>query len=703
MKMNETVNLDFVRWSAAFAVAAFCVTSAFADDDIYSSAPDDPLLVVVTNATTTAGLDLYRDHLKQYWTFDDASNMFANQVGSVSLSARDGSTVERGTGENAKVGDGAMFTSAGVAASENVIDGTKPFTIMFWIKRHEWLSNQHPLLFIGETPIKNGDKVQAKHFIRVTYGNLSGGEDRLYFWENQFGSEVGKSNSALGTADRWNHFALTCQPVQEGAVASNKYEIILNGSSYIPKTAPQNSFSASDYFFLGFAWNYQARTYNCQDMYFDEVMIFDKALSTAEINEIKELTQPVDFSANWHMTAGSGTLDILGGAAQNVTGYGGTVTTSEGLVLSPERNTTYAGAVSGTSLTLDAASSSVTQTLAGANSYVGDTHVKTGVLAVNPMASFPSLETPLVAYWPCDTLSSSRTLVDMSGNGNHLYPFNGAGDATIDAADSIVDGALYLPQTEDVGMGFSRNVSSGRLKGFEAGQDNSFTVSFWMRVDEAYGQEGPFSFSNIAGIRFNVAEGNTTSRYLYFGDSGKLKSAQAVSTREVGFGDGKWRHFALTYDKTKANGTDACYAFYTNGCFLTETEKYKTEYTHGAERFHLGFSRINGQGIKGALDDVVVLNGVSATDIAALYNWRRGAHEADGETSVLPDTTRVVVDAGATLFITNANESVRAIAGAGTIHIAEGSSLYARSRKDFTGTIVGGGTFRCPGLAVVIQ
>ena len=112
---------------------------------------------------------------------------------------------------------------------------------------------------------------------------------------------------------------------------------------------------------------------------------------------------------------------------------------------------------------------------------------------------------------------------------------------------------------------------------------------------------------------------------------------------------------------------------------------------------------MNEDGIDGALDDVVVLKGASAADVAALYNWRRGAHEVDGETSVLPDTTRVVVDAGATLFITNANESVRSIAGAGTIHIAEGSSLSAKSRKDFTGTIVGGGTFHCPGLAVIIQ
>ena len=658
---------------------------------------------MVSNGTTTTALGLCRDHLTQHWTFDNADNMFSNSVGTVTLSvfSSSGSAV---CTNDAKIGAGALFMNNGIKASRNVLDGKSPFTIMFWTKRSEWTANQHTLIHVGKKLPTNGAEIQnVNNYIRLSYGNSSNsGYSKLYFWENHIANATGTANTNIGTADRWNHVALTCRAVeQDGAVTSNGYTEVVNGVAYKNVYAPQTDFAPDDYFLFGNGWHYEGGQRSAGKMFIDEIMIFDKALSTAEINAIKDLTQPVDFSANWHMTKGSGTLDIPGVAAQNVTGYGGTVTTSEGLVLAPASDTTYAGVVSGASLTLDAAPSSVTQTIAGANSYVGETHVKTGVLEVNPMAAFPSLETTLVAYWPCDTLSSSsRMLADMSGNGNHLYPYDAEGDATIDAANCIVDGALYLPQSEDAGKGFSRNTADGILEGFESGQDNSFTLAFWMRVDEAQYREGPFSFAKATSARLNVKGGN---RLFYFGDNGEMYTGFAVSSADGPFANGKWRHIAISFDASKADGTENCFTLYTNGYFAAETSQVKQETKHAAARFHLGYNCISGEGIKGAFDDVVMLKGVSATDVAALYNWRRGAHEADGETSVLPDTTRVVVDAGATLFIKNANERVRSIAGAGTIHIAEGSSLYARSRKDFTGTIVGGGAFRCPGFSMVVR
>ena len=560
------------------------------------------------------------------------------------------------------------------------------------------------MLFIGE---QTADGENHNH-IRLSYGNVSGVEDngqgKIYFWENNISGRysAGKYNENLATADRWNHIAFACSVIeQEGAAKTNKYLIAINGVSYMTITVPQNDFTESQYLLFGYGWHPDGVA-RYGSISFDEIMTFDKALTVREIAAIRDLTQPTEFAANWHMTAGSGTLDIHGGTSQKVTGYGGTVTTDAGLVLAPERNATFAGTISGASLTLDAASSSVTQTIAGVNSYSGDTHVKAGVLAVNPMASFPTLETQLVAYWPCDTLSAARMLVDMSGNGNDLYPFDGVGDATIDAANCIVDGALRVPQTEDAGKGFSRNTSNGRLEGF-ANADNSFTVSFWMRVDAVKYREGPFSFGATTGPRLNISSGGTYGRGFYFGDANYQITSFSLPASDGRFPDAKWRHFTIAYDKTKANGTDDCYFLFTNGVLAAAGTKYKPDFKHAVDRFYLGWSGLNNTGVNGALDDVVVLNGVSDADVAKLYNWRRGAHEADGDTSVLPDTTRVVVDAGATLFITNANERVRAIAGAGTIHIAEGSSLYAKSRKNFTGTIVGGGTFRCPGLSVVIR
>ena len=694
------MTLQKLFFCAAIAAGTATAVPAFADA-VYSTVPDDVSQVVVSNETTTVvGLNLYRDHLKQYWKFDDANDKFTNSVGSVSLAAAISTgTADHQTGDAAKIGTGALFTSDGLKASENVIDGSSPFTIMFWLKKEAWTDNQHSILYIGERPVsKKAEEIQDKHFIRVSYSNLSSGKPGgLYFWENQIAHVSGSGNTAIGKTD-WLHFALTCSPiVQADAATTNQYTIWINGTSLITPKAPQNSFVSTDNLCFGYGWHYQTSARSCNGMYFDEIMIFDEALTSAEINSIKDKTQPFDFSANWHMTKGSGTLDIPGGATQNVTGYGGTVNTDEGLVLAPASDTTYAGVVSGASLTLDAASSSVTQTIAGVNTYSGETRVKAGVLAVNPMAAFPQLDTSLIAYWPCDTLSASGRLVDMSGNGNDLRPADSLGDASIVSSGCVADGALDLPQTGGETNGFVRVGSTGRLEGF-ATADNSFTVSFWIRPDSVTYREGPISFSNSSGARFN----NGSSKAFVFGDAEHMGKFEI---KDGTFGDGKWRHFAFAYDKNNANGTDDCYFLYTNGCLAVATTNFNQELNHASQKFCLGTSYLGGEkrGMDGALDDVVVLKGASADDVAALYNWRRGAHEAGGETSVLPDTTRVVVDAGATLFITNANERVRAIAGAGTIHIAAGSSLYAKSRREFTGTITGGGAFRCPGLAVVIQ
>ena len=695
MKMNETVNLDFVRWSAAFAVAAFCVTSAFADD-VYSAVPDDPSQVVVTNNTTTVGLDLYRDHLKQYWKFDDATDKFTNSVGTVTLSAYSGTPVYT---NDAKIGGGALFMNGGIKASENVLDGKKPFTIMFWTKRPKWTVNQHSLVHVGKQLPNGGAMIQdVNNYIRLSYGNeINGGYSKFYFWENHIENASGAANTNIGTADFWNHVALRCDTVEsKDAVTSNNYSVVVNGVLYKSIYAPQTDFRPDDHLLFGYGWHYGEGPRSGGNMFIDEIMIFDKVLNTTDINKIKDFTQPFDFSANWHMTKGSGTLDIPGSATQNVTGYGGTVNTDEGLVLAPERNTTYAGIVSGASLTLDAASSSVTQTIAGVNTYSGETRVKKGVLAVNPMAAFPTLETSLIAYWPCDTLSASGRLVDMSGNGNDLGPSVRLGDASIVSSSCVADGALDLPQTGAETNGFTRVGGTGRLEGFTDG-DNSFTVSFWIRPDSVTYREGPISFSSSSGARFN-----NSSKAVVFGDANHMGK---FDIKDGTFGDGKWRHFAFAYDKTKANGTDDCYFLYTNGYLAVATSDYNPQLNHASQKFCFGTSLLGGEkrGMDGSIDDVVVLNGASDADVAKLYSWRRGSHTADGDTTVLPDTTRVVVDAGATLFITNANESERSIAGAGTIHIAEGSSLYAKSRKDFTGTITGGGTFRSPGLSMVIR
>lgn len=120
---------------AALAMSAFAFASTAFADAIYSAAPDDVSQIVVSNGTTTTALGLCRDHLTQHWTFDNADNMYSNSVGDVTISAMGGSTVTRITGEDAKVGDGAVSMTKGIKASRNVIDGKSPFTISFWLKK----------------------------------------------------------------------------------------------------------------------------------------------------------------------------------------------------------------------------------------------------------------------------------------------------------------------------------------------------------------------------------------------------------------------------------------------------------------------------------------------------------------------------------------------------------------------------------------
>ena len=709
--VNPHVGLDKRKVGCIVAgVAIVCLLRARADV-IYTVPPDDVSAIVVSNTTTKVGLE---GHLKQHWTFDDANNLFVNSAGTVSLSARSGSVAESRTSDDAKVGGGALYTDNGLQASENVIDGKHAFTIMFWINKSTWTNSQHTLIYIGEKPKSGGEQIQDKHFFRLSYGNLPSGEsssDQLFLWENQTGLVQGSHNTAIGTAGAWNHIALVCTVVERaGCVTTNKYTAYLNGAWYKTLSAPQNDFKSTDYLFFGFGWNYSRKERSLSGGVLDEIMIFDTPLTEDEIAAICVHSLPREFSANWLLPIQAGVLDLAGTHPQSVSGYGGTVSTEAGLTLQPTRSTIYAGVIASASLTLDAASSAVTQTLAGANAYTGTTHVKAGTLVIDPQAAFPTLESELVAYWPCDTLSSSsRMLADMSGNGNHLYPYGADGDATIDAESFVVDGAIRFPKTEAAGKGYARNVSGGLLRGF-ADEDNSFTVAFWMRIDSADGtggtyKGGPFSFGGRTGVRLNVSSPNTSGSTLCFGDRSCLAStSKATADGHFGGSDKTWRHFALTFDAKKANGTADCFSLYTNGALCAATSEYNTNYVnHAYASFYLGWCGLEDDGIDGALDDVVVLNGASAADVAALYSWRRAAHEAADATHVLPDTTQITVDADATLCITNANERAKSLAGAGTLHIAVGSTLWVNSRKDFTGIVTGGGKLIYPGFTLVVR
>ena len=668
-------------------VAIYC--SCIGADVTYteSTVPADISAVIVRDGTATMlGLDACR-HLKHYWNFDKADDIGAAMIGGAPLTRLQSvgtvistNDVKRGAGAVYLNGDGLHMDPVPSFMTPTV---TKPFTVSFWFKGGQGGQKSTRIFYFGPYGSPEGNAAVGT-FCELMYANDV--SLRKFQW---FAGAWRKRNFTIpeedSPMDRWVHVAFSCTPngiwQPDGSVSNVTVTLYFDGVAIGTASDVLNT-GASPYLCFGTGFGPTSASPNSvRDTIIDEIMIFDKALSADEVAWVAENTRPFEFSAGWDI-ASSGTLDIAGILPQTVRGIG-TVSAEGTLTLSPTSDSFFAGTVAGNSLAVD---SSATQTLASAASYTGTTTVASGTLKIDPARAIPALQNSLVAYYSCDDPENPGR--DDSGNGNNLT--RTAGDVELDYANSVAGGALHFPVTGTE----SGYASAGLLNGFTAGADNSFIVAAWVRIDSFNKQGGFFMFktTTTTGLRLN-----TGTKALYYGDTGSLNSISTASD----LNDGVWRHCALVYDAAPAEG-EPNYRLFVDGAQIGSGTRFAT-FNHASAAFAIGAGPQYNTTFNGAIDEVFVLNGANTNDVAKLYNYRREEFDAANAASVLPENTTLIVDAGATLFITNSCESVKELRGAGTVYISSGSSLHVRRRGSFTGDIVGGGRLLQTGAVLIYR
>ena len=674
MNMKRTIGM----------VMTMSVGFAFAADVTYKEPPADTAMIKVAGGTTTvAGLEAY-SHLTHYWSFDDESNPYADSIGNLPLQARSTDPVWK-SGDDAKRG-GAMWTKNGFKTASNFIDGKHPFTICFWYKYGNFSGSQgqESLLHIGKKPKSGGKEISDTSYLRVSHHN-TGSPTTIDLWNNQVNH--GGSKITDFTSGNWHHIALVCTVVEAaGCVTSNRFTVYRNGSATAAKlTVPQQDFAVTDNFLLGTGYHYGGSERPVYDATFDEVMCFDKALTSEELKAFADYSSPVDFSAGWNIMV-DGTLDIFGRKPLTALKGEGVAKTMEGTRLEASSNAWFAGSVQSPAFTF-AGESSVTQTLSGANAWTGATTVESGTLeiAASPVEVFGDA---LVAWYPFEDAANPGR--DFSPRGNHLTaqadfvhectesnaPFAGAGRVL------SVKGNTAIKCLS----------SSGMLKGFVANQDNSFTVSFWMRTDSWNYDEGPFQFATTPATGLWAREKTS----IRAGDTGNALSLT------VKWGDEVWRHWVMIYDAEAAAKGENCYFIFINGVLKLSSSKHG-DVQHATKAFYIGRSLSSGaKPLDGAMDEFIVLNTANTDDVAKLYALRR--EQSKVATGVLPTGTTLTIEEGATLKLSAANETVRRLSGKGTIDLSGNSKLTVTKRNGFEGTVIGGEiTDGRPGIMMIVR
>lgn len=674
------------------SMAALAWTTQAADK-MYAEEPDDTSVLRQEDGTATmVGASAF-SHLKYQWSFDEAATLREATIGSATFSMlrNTGKNVEsvtndvkRGAGAVYFPGNLGLYLSGADVPSFITPKGEKPFTISLWLKGGERGTKASRILFFGPSGQQDAGK-----FIDFMYQNDATME-KFYYGQSATGFQI--TPTPVG---RWIHAALVVEPCgtwqEDGSVKNVSVTLYADGVKHGPT---QYVLNAGESPILCLGTGYGKTSKNAAplaDTIIDEVQIYDAALTADEVHYVAEQTKPLEFSAGWEVMQG-GRLELGTVKTQSVWGVG-TVADTQPLHLAETVGSVFSGTIEGTGLVIEN-EAGVSTTLAGANAYTGETHVVSGMLRVDTglSADVPDFAGELLAYYPMDDVRHPG--LDYSGKGNSVERIKTDGDrsrVTYDSAKTVAGGALDFPLdgTQTSSDGYKCGYSTVGLNGFTDGADNSFAVGGWVRVNEHHYREGFFGWGNY-GIRLNNAAAHN---FVYFGDTGN----QGSYTLPVGrFDDHVWRHVALVYD---SQPVDANYAFrfFIDGVEVAHHARNSGKnFKHGCEQFYVGRSLSapgpdNTNYFDGQLDEIFVVKGADTNDVAKMYNHRRAAFAAANAKNILPATTTLTVDDGATADFVRAAETVAGLAGAGTVCLAADSSLSVSSSCGFTGTVTGEG------------
>ena len=686
--------------------------------DVYPEKPEtEPIVVASGDTAMTQGYKLFRNDLWACWRFDDADNLFKDSSGHghdlvpVYFTGRDYGTMSRLTGDGDKVrGDGAVGPARcsylSVGTVPDCLKGDAPFTISMWVRETDQvqLSNGNPVggyIYVGNSEISHSSGfvtnsiMMQKGSATQFYCGISATSDPTYRRSMNLntGTEMPEGNS-----NKWIHVAIVYDPK--------------SGSKYYAADRTQTLTYSLNSEFVDSIWFGNAH-YNANSRYLyytsgsgevqtaiDEIFVFTNALTEAEVAFVREHSDPTEFSAKWQVNKG-GTLEVAVVEPQEVNGYGALVA-PEGITLAPESESYFGGTIESAYLALDAASSAVTQTLAGAASYAGGTTVETGTLVVRPEPTVPAaLQNGLVGFWTFDDPAYKGR--DLSGCGNHMSVNANLGYAT---APNVGGGkAIDFNQSGSENRWLAKTQSPP----FDSNEETPAHTNGWPLTMAVWAQTRvPFNEDNKVGIAafesrcaFGMGyPGNKAyARRLSFGGRNSVGTGNwdADIDDEIGTAlvTNAVHCYVLTFDPVESK-----IVFFFDGVKKREVDFKYNLYNGqpqwpGSGNFQIGAGYQSGAGkayYNGLVDQAMLWNRpLSAEEVASLYAF--GQHSAPAEsTGTIPSATVLDVAPGATAVFENANETVSGVVGAGSLVVSSSAKRSVTGSFSSTGVFSGGGS-----------
>ena len=689
----------------AIAVLLGASLQVCADDVVYTPAntPEDRSNIEVSGHAEMLGVDAFR-HLWAWYRFDDAGNLLVNDVsdGPSLRPVTVGSTEECSESYFKQQDPGyrgsacqfyGNYTQALKLKTSELPDcicsGSGEFTISGWFRVSQSSTNAYVAIYYIGNLTNSNDKAQMR---LLSNGNIPG----RYVFDR--GGTSSNWDDCWGAYGAWINWTIVRKQTDKEVI----YNAYTNGVSIYMKShtaglVGKDLVSDDEGLLIGGALSNGAnKRFLRSGNLVDEVMIFDKALSDDEVAWVAEHTKPYEFSAGWDVSD-EGSLDLYGSLGHMIRGYG-CVTADSVLSLTNDADAYFGGTIDGNGLVYDPSTTTATQVLSGASMYVGKTEVKAGTLLVQPLPQVPAaLKDGLIGFWTFDDPKNYGR--DLSGTGNHLYP---SADVFSEPVPSEVPGGgrmMDFPFDSEEAATHrwvlrTKNVPIG-LEGAATGDiGTNVSIVVWARPRPpfAVNRTGLFGFSNCKGPALSFANQNE-AKTLTFGQ------------RDVG-GAGSWsapasivdsvHMFAVTYDVSLADTADKdrVTKLYYDGEFKANKASYKSGIKAANGKFALGESVFAGGAdgsVRAYFDQAMLYNRpLTASEIGQLYAF--GRHPVPtSATGVLPAATELAVSSGATAAFENANETVAAISGAGTIVLAASAKLTVTGTVGFTGAATGAG------------
>ena len=472
----------------------------------------------------------------------------------------------------------------------------------------------------------------------------------------------------------WHHVALTFDPT------TGTRTFYLDGAQVASQTYKNSrSFNLNQPFVIGGGILYSS-VFKGE---MDEVMLFDRTLSQAQIAALSGVADPAGRGTAF---GPDGTVRIARDATLAVSGVDqtiksvvgvGTLALDDAVVTVDETAASTLKTVTGRGTLVKTGAGSLTLESATANG--GAIDLKGGTLALGGACTDAAIRSHLVAWWNFDDPANPGR--DASGNGLTVGPVQQTDNSIAhDAWDwrnhfLTTGGTAYF---DGIDKHYLVLVDSAKHAKIPSGAA-SFSIALWVKPTSDCAGNGTFIYwgSNPGtahlcnGFRFN----NGTELHHYFwgadGSSSALPSGFKTGDEFTG-----WHHVALTYD-----GTTKDRKFYIDGQDWGGA-KVVDGINVTAANFMIGYG-IGSGFYKGYMDDVMIFDAaLTAEQVKAIS---RGIADAPVSGASL------TAAAGTALNVTDGTVGLGDVASEGSTTIAAGAKLVL-SGEGRLGALSGAGT-----------